>query len=147
MTNGSNSQRGGENLFRGLDYQKKFIAYLSLDMLSGKQPIKRITCEHLDDIEVEENDSTLKYYQIKSTTNKTLPKPKMIESVRLFLSIQATKMTNAKDQYILVSNADIKGIIRKSLEKYPFNNLDIRIKKEIESQPLWGATTDCTLAA
>jgi len=29
----SHSQTGGEAAWRGLDYQKKFIAYLSLEML------------------------------------------------------------------------------------------------------------------
>lgn len=54
----SHSQTGGEAAWRGLDYQKKFIAYLSLEMLLLNRPIRRITCEHLDDVEVEED-----YYQ------------------------------------------------------------------------------------
>jgi hypothetical protein len=39
------SQRGGETAFRGLDYQKRFIAYLAMEMLLGNKPIKTITCE------------------------------------------------------------------------------------------------------
>ena len=77
MINTSQSQRGGEAAWRGLDYQKKFIAYLSLKMLLEKQSIKRITCEHLDDIEVEEQ-SKLLYYQVKSTSNSSLPKSDLI---------------------------------------------------------------------
>ena len=113
MTHESNSQRGGESAFRGLDYQKKFIAYLSSEMLRGTQPIKGITCEHLDDIEVEQNDSTLRYYQIKSTTSHTLSKSQIIESVKLFLSIQARKGTDASQEYILLSNAHIRKITKR----------------------------------
>ena len=133
MTHESNSQRGGESAFRGLDYQKKFIAYLSSEMLRGTQPIKGITCEHLDDIEVEQNDSTLRYYQIKSTTSHTLSKSQIIESVKLFLSIQARKGTDASQEYILLSNAHIRKITKDLLVLYPFKNLDYEIKKEIGS--------------
>lgn len=67
------SQGGGEAAFRGLDYQKKIIAYLSLGMLSKEPPIRNsVTCEHFDDIEVEE-DSKLIYYQVKSTTERSMP--------------------------------------------------------------------------
>jgi hypothetical protein len=59
MIERTHSQRGGVAGWRGLDYQAKFIAYLSMEMLL-KKTIKRITCEHLDDIEVEE-DSKLLY--------------------------------------------------------------------------------------
>ena len=56
------SEKGGESTFRGIDYQKKFIAFLCLGMLGQVSSIKRITCEHNDDIEIYE-DSLLKYYQ------------------------------------------------------------------------------------
>ncbi|MFZ0513431.1 MAG: hypothetical protein WAM14_17630 [Candidatus Nitrosopolaris sp.] len=95
---------------------------------AATQPIKRITCEHLDDIEVEQNDSTLRYYQIKSTTNHTLSKSKIIESVKLFLSIQARKWTDASQQYILLSNAHIRKITKDLLVLYPFNKLGYEIK-------------------
>lgn len=38
----SQSQIGGESSFRGFDYQKKFIAYLSSEMALEKLPIKSI---------------------------------------------------------------------------------------------------------
>jgi len=44
------SQTGGETAFRGLDYQKKFIARIR--NVAGKKPIIRISCEHQDDIEL-----------------------------------------------------------------------------------------------
>ncbi len=95
MIDTSQSQRGGEAGWRGLDYQKKFIAYLSLEMLLQNQSIKKITCEYLDDIEVEEQ-SKLLYYQVKSTTNTILPKSDIIDSFKLFSSIESR---NEKSRY------------------------------------------------
>jgi hypothetical protein len=100
-------------------------------MLLGKQSIKRIVCEHLDDIEVEENNSILKYYQIKSTQNKTLPTSKIIDSIKLFLSIQKTTPLDMKDQYILVSNANIEELTKECLVVYPFSKLRYDIRKKI----------------
>lgn len=73
MTDSSNSQSGGESTFRGLDYQKKFIAYLCTELLLENSKIKKISCERLDDIEVEE-DTRLVYYQIESTSREALPR-------------------------------------------------------------------------
>src|SRR5687767_6523660 len=101
----SRSQRGGESTFRGLGYQTKFIAYLSLEMLSQKCPIKKITCEHTDDIEVQE-DSKLIYYQVKSTSQSTLPKSKIIDSIKLF-SLTESNNREKYNKYVLVSNAKI----------------------------------------
>jgi hypothetical protein len=131
-------QTGGEAAFRGLDYQKKFIAYLALEMLLGKRPIVRISCEHQDDIEVEENDSILTYYQIKSTKRRTLAKSKIIEALNLFLSIQAMKKANRVNNYVLVSNADIGQITKESLTLYPLKKTSfesiITAKSEKEKQ-------------
>ena len=56
MIDSSRSQRGGIATWQGLDYQKRFIAYLSISMLSEKNQIIRITCEDLDDIKRRKDD-------------------------------------------------------------------------------------------
>ena len=127
-----NSQGGGEAAFRGLDYQKKIIAYLSLGMLSKEPPIRNsVACEHLDDIEVEE-DSKLIYYQVKSTTESSLPKSKIIDSIKLFSSIESNKNEEKFNEYILISNAKIRKF-NNNLVKHSFDSLDNVIKDEIKS--------------
>lgn len=131
MTNSSNSQRGGESIFRGLDYQKKFIAYLCTEMLLGKRKIERISCEHLDDIEVEE-DSKLVYYQIKSTTQDSLPSSEIINSIELFSSTNNSAFGNSPyHEYVLVSNARIQKFAD-SMRRHPFNQLDDEFKNKIK---------------
>ena len=127
----SDSQKGGEVAFRGLDYQKKFIAYLSTEMLLTKPRIKRITCEHLSDIEVEE-DSKLVYYQVKSTTKNTLSKSKVIDGIKSFSLIDSNKKKDSANEYIIVSSANIANISKFNdiLVKHP---LDDEMKNEIES--------------
>ena len=127
-----NSQGGGEAAFRGLDYQKKIIAYLSLGMLSKEPPIRNsVACERLDDIEVEE-DSKLIYYQVKSTTESSLPKSKIIDSIKLFSSIQSNKNEEKFNEYILISNAKIRKF-NNNLVKHSFDPLDNVVKDEIKS--------------
>ena len=126
----SDSQKGGEAAFRGLDYQKKFIAYLSTEMLLTKPRIKRITCEHLSDIEVE--DSKLVYYQVKSTTKNTLSKSEVIDGIKSFSLIDSNKKKDSANEYIIVSSANIAKISKFNdiLVKHP---LDDEMKNEIES--------------
>jgi hypothetical protein len=106
-------------------------------MLQGKRPIIRISCEHQDDIEVEENGS-LTYYQIKSTEGRTLAKSKIKEALNLFLSIQTMKKANRVNNYVLVSNADIGQITKESLTLYPLKKTSfqsiITAKSEKEEQ-------------
>ena len=45
--------------WKGLDYQKKFIAFLAVGMLSEDSVIKRITCENVEDVEVEEESKNV----------------------------------------------------------------------------------------
>lgn len=131
MTDSSNSQRGGEFAFRGLDYQKKFIAYLCTEMLLGKRKIKRISCEHLDDIEVEE-DSKVVYYQIKSTSQDSLPRSEIINSIELFSSTNNSAIAKSPyHEYVLVSNARIRKF-GDSMVMHPFNQLDDEIKNKIK---------------
>jgi hypothetical protein len=127
----SDSQKGGEVAFRGLDYQKKFIAYLSTEMLLTKPRIKRITCEHLSDIEVEE-DSKLVYYQVKSTTKTTLSKSEVIDGIKSFSLIDYNKKKDSANEYIIVSSANIANISKFDdiLVKHPLDN---EMKNEIES--------------
>src|SRR5690348_16784837 len=107
MSDSSKSQSGGVANIRGLDYQKKFIAYLCTEIVSGKRDIKRITCEYKDDIEVEE-DSKLVYYQIKSTTDHSLRKEKIMESIKLFSdTYKSNSGRSAHNEFVLVSNARI----------------------------------------
>jgi hypothetical protein len=131
LTDVSNSQRGGEAAFKGLGYQTNFIAYLSLEMLLEKRPIKRIICEHKDDIEVEV-DSELINYQVASASGSTLRKPKIIKSIRSFSSIESKKTKETYNRYVLVPNANIRNIKEDMVER-PFKELDSNIKKEIES--------------
>ena len=133
----SRSQIGGESSFRGIDYQKKFIAFLCVEMLKNASSIKSITCEHNDDIKVQE-DSTIKYYQIKSTSKPSLPKSEIINSIKLFLSIESN-VGNNYNEYVIVSNANI-GRIKEPHILFPLKDLDEKILtniisiKEIESR-------------
>ena len=108
MTDSLRSQKGGESNLRGIDYQKKFTAFLCVRMLK-EDKIKEVTCEHLDDVEVQEV-SKLVYYQIKSTSGNVLSKSEILDSFGLFLSNDGrVKERPANREYVLVSN----GIIRK----------------------------------
>ena len=99
-------------------------------MLSQKHHIKRITCEHIDDIEVQE-DSELTYYQVKSTTSNTLRKSEIVDSIRSFSSIESTKR-GKYNKYVLVSNVKI-GNFDDKMEMTQFTHLDNKIKEEISS--------------
>lgn len=77
------------------------------------------------DIEVEK-DSKMIYYQIKSTSSPSLPKPDIIESIRLFSSIEAIN-EKKYNEYVLVSNANIRNIHRDDMVKRPFSYLDDEI--------------------
>jgi len=55
MIDTARSQRRGIANWQALDYQKRFVAYLAIRMLSDGHRIVLITCEGLDDIKVEEN--------------------------------------------------------------------------------------------
>jgi Cap4 dsDNA endonuclease len=90
MVDVSRSQSGGVATWRGLDYQKRYIAYLAIQMLSDQKQIKRITCESLDDIEVEE-ESKIVYYQVKTTTSDALKDSKIIDSIKLFAFYRSYK--------------------------------------------------------
>jgi hypothetical protein len=135
MINAPRSQRGGEANWKGMGYQKKFIAYLCCDMLL-RNNIKRVTCEHLDDIEVEV-DSKLVYYQTKSTTQSTLSRREIRESFELFLENNNTgssRLTNKDIEYILVSNARIGNFTARD-RIFPFKDLRESIKNEIRLIP------------
>jgi hypothetical protein len=128
----SASQMGGESTYRGMDYQKKFIAYLCTQMLLGKAKINRIRCEHLDDIEVQTDPKTI-YYQIKSRSQGSLPRIKIVESFKLFLSINNfSNKESTEREYILVSNAKIANF-DDSWTKHRFNELASGVKTEIMS--------------
>lgn len=129
MKNTIRSQTGGTSALIGFDYQKKFVAYLALGLLKKDPYIRRITCEHLDDIEVEQNTKIV-YYQIKSTTGHTLPMAKIIESIKLFASIEALN-DKKNSEYVLVSNADIRNIRLDDMIKHPYMELDDEIKNVI----------------
>jgi hypothetical protein len=86
-----------------------------MEMISGKRNIKRISCELKDDIEVEE-DSKLVYYQIKSTTKESLPKNKIMDSIRLFCTINSSSQKPQSNEFVLVSNtkiANLKDILKR----------------------------------
>jgi hypothetical protein len=126
----SKSQRGGEDSNRGMDYQKRFAALLCCKMLlEGK--IKRVTCEHLDDIEVEEETKII-YYQLKSTKCNSLRKKDIIKSFKLFSDIDSYNKGDTKEkEYVLVSNARIDTASELEV-KVSFNELSEAIKKEIK---------------
>lgn len=126
----SASQKGGESTFRGMEYQKKFAAYLCVEMLNGK--IRRVTCEQLDDIETEE-DSKIIYYQIKSTTQDSLPKGEILKSFKNFSSIDGSNNGTPKREYVLVCNKRIGKKIKELMQKYSFNELDNDIQQYIKS--------------
>jgi uncharacterized protein YjbI with pentapeptide repeats len=129
MSTTSSSQKGGESTFRGMEYQKKFAAYLCVEMLNGK--IKRVTCERLDDIETEE-DSKIIYYQIKSTIQDSLPKGEILKSFNLFFSIDESNKGTLKKEYVLVCNKRI-GKFKEPMQKCFFNELDNEIQQDIKS--------------
>ena len=130
MSSATKAQKGGESTFRGMEYQKKFAAYLCVEMLKGK--IKRVTCERLDDIETE-GDSKIVYYQIKSTTQDSLDKREILKSFKLFSSIDESKNgTPTKKEYVLVCNKRIEKFIN-PMEKNFFNDLDDDIQQRIKS--------------
>jgi Cap4-like dsDNA endonuclease family protein len=114
-----------------LGYQKKFIAYLCVELISEKRNIKKISCEWKDDILVEE-DSKFVYYQIKSTNNDSLPKNEIMDSLGLFCTITNPAKISEYNEYVLVSNARIANF-RDHLKKYSFNQLNKEIKYTIES--------------
>ena len=88
MIDTARSQRGGIANWQALDYQKRFVAYLAIKMLSDGHRIERITCEELDDIKVEE-ESKITYYQVKLTSSPTLLPKEICNSMKLFSSIEA----------------------------------------------------------
>lgn len=99
-------------------------------MLLGKRPIKSITCEHKDDIDVEE-DSKIKYYQVKSTTTiNKLPNYRIIDAIKLFSSIATNE--NDDNEYIIVSNGNIPGIKELGV-LYPFNKIEEKTLQRILS--------------
>lgn len=129
MTDSSSSQIGGESNLRAIEYQKKFVAYLCVQMLRDEK-IKKVTCEHLNDIEVQ-HDSKLIYYQIKSTSRNTLPKSEILDSFRLFLSNDNYAKGKSTDkEYVLVSNAKISSF-HVNFERHSFSELDDKTKHEI----------------
>ena len=120
-----------ESNFRGMDYQKKFIALLCLWMLrDGK--ILRVTCEHVDDVEVQEGSKVV-YYQIKSTSKSSLPKSEILDSFKLFLLNGSSVNGEQIDrEYVLVSNARIEKF-NDNLTRHPFDELDPQTKTKIKS--------------
>lgn len=126
----SKSQTGGEGSFRALTYQKKFLAYLCLLMISGKNSIKSITCEQDDDVLVQE-ESTIKYYQVKSTINDSLRIGKVYEAIELFLCNE-NKQDDANAKYVIVSGSKILGIEGKdSLKEYYLKEKKKKIKSDV----------------
>ena len=131
MIDSSRSQRGGIATWQGLDYQKGFITYLSIRMLSEGHQIIRITCEDLDDIKVEE-ESKISYYQVKSTTSPTLSPKEIRNSIKLFSSIEANNIHSKMTEYILISNAKIKKLPN-NMGIHPFSKLDEETKEDIRA--------------
>jgi Cap4, dsDNA endonuclease domain len=131
MTDSSRSQRGGIATWQGLDYQKRFIAYLSISMLSEGNQIIRITCEDLDDIKVEE-ESRIIYYQVKLTDSPTLQLHKICDSIKLFSSIEAKKTHSKRTEYVLSSNAKVRKLPN-DMGLHSFSELDEEIKKIIRA--------------
>ena len=72
MIDSSRSQRGGIATWQGLDYQKRFIAYLSISMLSEKNQIIRITCEDLDDIKRRKDDMIPNHEAVQICFNRII---------------------------------------------------------------------------
>jgi uncharacterized protein YjbI with pentapeptide repeats len=130
MSSTSKSKSGGEAANRGMDYQKKFAAYLCVQMLKGK--IKRVTCEWQDDIEIEE-DSKIVYYQIKSSTQDKLPVEEILKSFNLFSSVGKTNSGSpTKKEYVLVCNKRIEKF-NDLLNKHSFSELENDIQERIRS--------------
>ncbi|MGH9984234.1 MAG: hypothetical protein ACRD4J_11965 [Nitrososphaeraceae archaeon] len=110
MRDVSRSQRSGIAAWQGLDYQKKIIAYLAIGILSNGSKIIRITCEDLDDdIKVEE-ESKIIYYQVKSTSSRTLSPADIHKSIQLFSTIESNITHTKRTEYVLTSSARIKNL-------------------------------------
>jgi hypothetical protein len=98
-------------------------------MLLEELPIKRIICENLNDIEIEENSKMI-YFQVKSTSAPSLARSAIIESVQLFAAIEARNEEMKYDEYVLVSNSNINKI-HDSMIKHPFSELDENLRGDI----------------
>lgn len=127
----SRSQRGAKATWEGLDYQKRVVAYLAIKMLSEGHQIIRITCEELDDIEVEEETKII-YYQVKLTSSRSLSTTEIHDSIKLFSSIEANKIHSKRTEYILISNAKIMKL-PDDMGTHPFSELDERSKSDIRA--------------
>lgn len=103
------SQRGGIAAWRGLEYQKKIIAYLAIAMLINGSKIKRITCEDLDDIKVEE-ESKITYYQVKLTSSRPLTSTEIHKCIGLFSKIETSIAHSKQAEYVLISSTKIKNL-------------------------------------
>jgi hypothetical protein len=125
----SRSQRGARATWEGLDYQKKYIAYLAIKLLSKDNNVQRIICENLEDIEVEEH-SKIVYYQVKSTSSNTLSSHEIADSIKLFLQIEAEKRGTKAREYVLVSNAKI-GTFDDYNVRHQYEELDDMIKQRV----------------
>ncbi len=122
MIDASRSERGGIAAWQGLDYQKKIITYLAIEILSNGSKIIRITCEDLNDIKVEE-ESKIIYYQVKLTSSRTLPPADMDKSIRLFSTIEDSITHAKRTEYVLTSSARIKNL-PDNMGIHPFSKLD-----------------------
>jgi hypothetical protein len=123
------SQKGAAANWKGLDYQKKFIAFLAVEMLSEDSLIKRITCENVEDVEVEE-ESKIVYYQVKLTDKNTLRTSEIKDSVKLFASIEAKGSDSKYSEYVIVSNAKI-GEFSDDRVRHNYTELDNTLKKQV----------------
>jgi hypothetical protein len=129
MRDVSRSQRGGIAAWQGLDYQKKIIAYLAIGILSSGSKIIRITCEDLDDIKVEE-ESKIIYYQVKSTSSRTLSPADIHKSIQLFSTIESNITHTKRTEYVLTSSARIKNL-PDNMGIHSFSKLDKNTRENI----------------
>jgi primase-polymerase (primpol)-like protein len=121
------SQQGGENIFKALSYQKKYIAYLAMLMKTKKHPIKKIICESNNDIEVIESDSSISQYQVKTTKNTYLNISEIKESINLFLSNYNINPTIKK--FVIVSTAPVNKIPNEMATEYQLIRYTDRFKQ------------------
>jgi hypothetical protein len=96
-------------VFSGSSYQKKFIAYLSLETILETQPVKGISCKDTHSIIVDDG-SKLIYYEIKDTTEISLAKSNILDGIKLFSSIESTAHKMRYGEYVLVSSTGIQRI-------------------------------------
>jgi hypothetical protein len=81
-------------------------------------PILKIICEHLNDIEIHYQDSSISYFQVKSTQSNKLSNKEVKDSIVLFISNSLSKKFENIKKYVHLSNANIGDFTKDILIEY-----------------------------